>query len=254
MKRRLFLALVLAPVALAARAQDYLREQRWEAEVLSSLVVGEPVRISLPPKGTFLGLYTQGRAGRPAVLLVHGSGVHPDHGVIGILRGALADRGLSTLSIQMPVLAADARAEDYVPLFPQAAERIAAAADWLKAKGHRTIVLASHSLGSWMSQYYLASASAAPFVAWTCMGRAGRLAKPARPIPILDVYGENDLPLVLRYAPERRRTLEHIPGSRQIVIAGADHFYTGKETELTEALLPFIEASDPTLKALRTRR
>lgn len=243
--RRLFLALVLATGALEARAQDYQREERWEAEVLSSLVVGKAVRIGLPRSGTFLALYTEGRAGRPAVVLVHGIGVHPDHGVIGILRVALADSGLSTLSIQMPVLAADARSEDYLPLFPEAAARIAAAADWLNAKGYRTIVLLSHSLGSWMSQYYLQSAKAAPFAAWICMSRDGELAEPARAIPILDVYAADDLPVVLRYAGERRRILQRAPGGRQIVIAGADHFYTGKESELTEALLAFVEASVP---------
>ncbi len=243
MKRRLFLALTIAAAAFPAGGQDYLREQRWKAEVLSNLVVGDAVRIALPSGGAFLGLYTQGHPGRPVVLLVHGAGVHPDHGVIGILRVALADRGFTTLSIQMPVLAADARAEDYLPLFPEAAERIAAAADWLGARQHAPIVILSHSLGSWMTERYLQSTKAAPFAAWICMGRSGKLAPPPRPIPILDVYGENDLPTVLRDAAERRRTVERISGSRQVVIAGADHFYTGKEAELTDALVPFIEAS-----------
>ena len=243
MKRRLFLAATLAAAALAASGQDYLREQRWKNEVLASLVVGEAVRIGSPSAGSFLGLYTQGRPGRPAVLLVHGAGVHPDHGVIGILRVALADRGFTTLSIQMPVLAADARTEDYLPLFPEAAERIAAAAQWLGARGDGPVVILSHSLGAWMTERYLHSAKAARFAAWICMGRSGALDLPARPLPLLDVYGEKDLPTVLRYAPERRRSIGGIAGSRQVVIAGADHFYTGKEAELTEALVPFIQAS-----------
>ena len=243
MKRRLFLALIVVTAADAARGQDYLREQRWTADVLSSLVVGEAVRIGLASGATFLGLYTPGRAGRPVVLLVHGAGVHPDHGVIGIVRVALADRGFTTLSIQMPVLAADARAEDYLPLFPEAAERIAAGAHWLEGKQRRPIVILSHSLGSWMAQSYLQSPAAVAFAAWICMGRSGPLGAPARPVPILDVYGERDLPMVLRYAGERRRTLERVAGSRQVMIAGADHFYTGREAELTDALVPFIEAA-----------
>jgi len=243
MKRRVFLALAVASAALPAGGQDYLREQRWKSEVLSSLVVGEAVRLELPSGVGFLGLYTEGRPGRPSVLLVHGAGVHPDHGVIGSLRIALADRGLTTLSIQMPVLAADARAEDYLPLFPDAGERIAAAAAWLQAGAHAPIVILSHSLGAWMTERYLQSTKATPFAAWICMGRSGPLVAPARPIPILDVYGDRDLPPVLAHAEERRRTLERIPGSSQIVIAGADHFYTGRESELTDALVPFIEAA-----------
>jgi pimeloyl-ACP methyl ester carboxylesterase len=242
MKRRCFLAWAIATAALPSGGQDILREQRWKNEVLSNLVVGDAVRISLPSGSAFLGLYTQGRAGQSAVLLVHGAGVHPDHGVIGILRVALADRGYTTLSIQMPVLAADARTQDYLPLFPEAGERIAAAAGWLEARTQDPIVILSHSLGAWMTERYLESTKAAPFAAWICMGRSGALAGPAHPIPILDVYGEHDLALVLRYAEERRRALQLIPGSRQVMIPGADHFYTGKEPELTDALVPFIEA------------
>lgn len=243
MNRRRFLALAIAAAALPANGQDVLREQRLKAEVLASLVVGDAVRIALPTGEGFLGLYTKGRAGQPGVVLVHGAGVHPDHGVIGIVRVALADRGFTTLSIQMPVLAADARTEDYLPLFPEAAQRIAAAADWLEAKSQAPIVILSHSLGAAMTESYLRSAKAAPFAAWICMGRSGALSLPARPLPILDVYGQHDLPLVLRHAEERRRVLVSISGSRQIVIAGADHFYTGKEVELTDALVPFIEAA-----------
>lgn len=134
-------------------------------------------------------------------------------------------------------------------MFPGAAARIAAAADWLGTRQRAPIVILSHSLGAWMTERYLRSAKAAPFAAWICMGRSGTLAPPARPIPILDVYGENDLPTVLRDAAERRRTVEPISGSRQVVIAGADHFYTGKEAELTAALVPFIEAAASETKA-----
>jgi pimeloyl-ACP methyl ester carboxylesterase len=157
--------------------------------------------------------------------------VHPDHGVIGSLRVALSDMGFATLSIQMPVLPADAPAEDYVPLFPAAAARIAAAAEWLKGRGARNMVLASHSLGSWMSQYYLERAGNPPFAAWVCMGRGGPV--PALPLPVLDVYGEKDNPAVLKSAAARR-------ASRQVVIAGADHFYTGEEEELARVLGEFI--------------
>src|SRR3970282_918484 len=118
-------------------------------------VVGDAVQVASPSGRAFLGLHTQGEPGKPALLLVHGIGVHPDHGVIGILRVALSDMGFTTLSIQMPVLGADAPGQDYSPaLFPEAAQRIAAAAQWLAGKGERKVVLASHSLGSWMSQYY----------------------------------------------------------------------------------------------------
>jgi pimeloyl-ACP methyl ester carboxylesterase len=243
------LALLLAVVSLGASAQDYAREARWKSEVLGNLVVGDAVDVVPPGGRAFLGLYTAGEPAKPAVLIVHGIGVHPDHGVIGILRGALADMGFSTLSIQMPVLAADAQSEDYHPeLFPESSARIAAGHAWLGAKGHRAVVLASHSLGSWMSQYHLesgnpAAQSGAParFAGWVSMGRGGTLGDPARiGVPVLDLYGEKDLPAVLSSAAARREALQRLPGSRQSVIAGADHFYTGREQLLAAEIREFI--------------
>jgi pimeloyl-ACP methyl ester carboxylesterase len=197
--------------------------------VLGNLVVGDAVQIALPGGRTFLGLHTPGE--KAAVLIVHGIGVHPDHGVIGSLRVALSDMGCTTLSIQMPVLAADAQPQDYYPaLFPEASARIAAAAEWLKSRGAKNVVLASHSLGSWMAQYHLEHAK--PRLAgWISMGRSGAI--PELPLPVLDVYGENDNPGVLKSAAARR-------ASKQVVIRGADHFYTGKEDELARVLGEFI--------------
>ena len=205
---RLTALIVFAAIALPALAQDYAREARWQAEVLGNLVVGDAVQIPGASGRRFLGLHTEGAPGRPAVLIVHGIGVHPDHGVIGSLRVALADMGFTTLSIQMPVLAADAKVEDYHPaLFPEAAQRLAAAADWLRGRGHKRIVLASHSLGSWMSEYYLETAKRNAFVGWACMGRGGELRLGGLAIPVLDVYGEQDLPAVLKSAAARRAAL-----------------------------------------------
>lgn len=232
--RRVLAFLLLCACSLAAAAQDYAREQRWRAEVLGNLVVGDAVELRTAAGRAFLGLYTEGKAGMAAVLLVHGIGVHPDHGIIGSLRVALSDMGFATLSIQMPVLAADAQPQDYYPaLFPEAASRIAAAAQWLASRKHEKIVLASHSLGSWMSQHYLESAKPPAVKAWVCMGRGGSLG--SLPLPVLDVYGERDLPAVLKSAPARRAT-------KQVRIAGTDHFYTGREDELARVLREFIEA------------
>lgn len=113
-------------------------------------MVGDAVEIRAAGRG-FLGLYAAGKAGLPAIVVVHGIGVHPDHGIIGSLRVALNDMGFTTLSIQMPVLGAEARPQDYPPLFAEAAARISAAAAWLKDKGAERLVLASHSLGAAMS-------------------------------------------------------------------------------------------------------
>jgi len=190
----------------------------------------------------FLGLYTPVEHAKAAVLLVHGIGVNPDYGVIGILRVALSDLGYATLSIQMPVEPAEATAADYYPkLFPEAVERIRAGAAWLAGKGYAHPVLLSHSLGSWMSESYFGATPGAPFAAWVCLGRGGAFGDLGKlRVPLLDVSGENDLRAVLRARGERRRALQAKPGSRQTVIAGADHFYTGREQGLAQQIGAFI--------------
>ena len=216
----------------AVHAQDYEREARWRSEVVGNLVVGDAVDLRLPSGRTFLGLYAAGKAELPALLIVHGSGVHPDHGVIGSLRVALSDMGFTTLSVQMPVLAADAPAQDYYPrVFPEAAARIGAAAAWLRQKHEGKMALVSHSLGAWMSQYYLENAKSPPFAGWVSLGRGG--AMPKLPLPVLDVYGEKDFPAVLQSAAERRASV-------QVRIAGADHFYNGREAELAGLIGDFV--------------
>ena len=237
------LAALLLGLALPALAQDYERERRWASEIAPSLVVGDAVYLKSAQGREFLGLYAAGGNSGTAVLLVHGIGVHPDHGVIGVLRVALSEMGYATLSIQMPVLGSDAAPADYPPLFAEAAERIGAGARWLKDRGAGRVVLLSHSLGSAMSGAYIARTPDAPFAAWVCMGLGGKFGD-LRNLrgPVLDLLGDGDLPGVLRDEWRRRLALGAIPGSRQVTIPGADHHYSGREKELASAIAAFMAA------------
>ena len=234
------LLVVLLAFALPAAAQDYEREKRWAAEVVPNLVVGDAVQISAADR-TFLGIYTEAKDAKSAILLVHGVGVHPDHGVIGILRVSLSDAGYSTLSIQMPVLRSDAANDEYAPLFQESAARIQAGADWLAQKGYARPVLLSHSMGSRMSNAYFERRRDAPFAAWVCMGLSGPYGRMVNvEVPVLDLYGENDLPGVRSAAWRRGVAVGGIPGSAQRMIPAADHFYTGHEKELAAVILEFL--------------
>jgi len=239
-----WVAWILLAAAFSAAAQDYEREKRWAAEIVPSLVVGDAVQLKLPSGREFLGLYTERKGTPAAVLLLHGVGVHPDHGVIGTLRVALADMGYATLSIQLPVQKSDAQLEDYFPaVFPEAVERVRAAGTWLAGHGYRRVVLLSHSMGSWMANVYYENTADSPFAAWVCMGLTGGFGgmRNVR-VPVLDVYGEQDLAQVLRADWRRRATLVAIDGSKQVRIAGADHHYTGKEKELAAQIRDFISS------------
>jgi pimeloyl-ACP methyl ester carboxylesterase len=143
----------------------------------------------------------------------------------------------------MPVQKPDAGLNDYYPkVFPESTERIAAGARWLKQKGAGKVVLLSHSMGSWMANVYYERTQDAPFAAWICMGLTGGFGGMQNVhAPVLDMYGEHDLPPVLRADWRRRATIGSIAGSKQVRIPGADHQYTGMEKQLAAAIREFLD-------------
>lgn len=243
---RIWAVLAAGLLAGAASAQDYEREKRWADEIVPGIVVGDPVWLETGAGRPFLGLLTEPKDARTALVLVHGIGMHPDHGLVGQLRGLLADRGYATLSIQMPVQAKEATAEAYYPaVFPEAIDRIGVAASYLRQKGYRRLILVSHSMGAWMSNAYLdAHARDTPYMAWVCIGLTGSysLRTASYRFPIFDAFGENDLLPTLRGEASRARVVESKPGSRQIRFAGADHYFNGKEPVLADEIDRFIRS------------
>lgn len=241
------IAAIIAALLLGtpgAAAQDYEREKRWSEEIMPALVVGDAVWLETGSGRKFLGIYTLVRNARGSVVLVHGVGVHPDHGMIGVLRTKLSDLGYTTLAIQMPVQPADRGSEDYYPkLFPEALERIGSAAAWMRSRGHERLSLVSHSMGSWMANEYFDATPQSPYLAWVCLSLTGGFSWPMHfsRRPILDVYGEDDLPVATSAAWRRRLTLTTtVEKSRQVMIPGADHFYTKKEDELAGVIADWL--------------
>jgi hypothetical protein len=252
--KRIALSVLFAALASFAGAApptpDYAREQRIAEEIVPAVVVGDPVRLPGPDGRSFLGLLTVVPKAKAAVVLVHGYGVHPDWGLIGELRSSLADAGYTTLSIQMPVLAADAKADDYLALFPDAAQRITAAVEYLQGKEYRKIALVSHSLGSRMSNDYvlgtlpasLLAPSTNPLAAWVAIGMTSDYRGGARfRFPLLDLYGENDLPAVLKGAARRKDVVDKLDDSRTMMVPQADHFFNGRYKELDKAVREFLD-------------
>ena len=241
--RLLPLFLLLIAAALAHADPDYAREKRWAGEITPGLVVGDAVYLTQKSGHKFLAIYSAAPQPRAAVITVHGSGVHPDWALIGVLRSQLADQGYATLSVQMPVLAADAKADAYPPLFPDAAERLHAAVAFLKAKGHRKIAIASHSMGARMSNLFLAGTPDHGVGAWISIGvSSGEFADAGKlRLPVLDIYGERDFPQVLQQANARAAVLKTLKGSAQIEVAGADHFFAGRESELVRQVKQFLD-------------
>ena len=94
-------------------------EQRWAEQLRDNIVIGEPTDLPLTgvksdgsagksAENTFFSIYTPHTTSSPkgAVILMHGSGAHPDWGdIIHPLRSELPDKGWATLSIQLPLAA-----------------------------------------------------------------------------------------------------------------------------------------------------
>jgi predicted alpha/beta-hydrolase family hydrolase len=237
----LFAALLLAPVLAFAQA-DYAREKRWAEEITPAILVGDPLYLALKSGHKFLAIYAPAAPANPGVIVVHGLGVHPDWGLINPLRSQLADSGYATLSVQMPVLAAGARGDQYPPLYAEAAERLRAAVAFLRSKGHAKIALVSHSMGSRMSNFFLNNPADTQIDAWVAIGISGVFTSPSDfKVPVLDLFGEKDLPAVLDNAGKRAQALLTVRGSGQIRIAGADHFFTGQETQLVGQVRQFLD-------------
>ena len=193
----------------------------------------------------FLAIHAPAANAKGAVVVVHGIGVHPDHGMIGVLRTKLADLGWTTLSIQMPVQAADARLEAYYPAAVSRGRRPHRPRGRVAA-GPGGEARSPSCRTAWARGWPTSTSTRprqSPFAAWACLGLTGgySLATWFSPRPILDVYGENDLEPSVGAAWRRRLTLASAPaGSRQVMIAGADHFYAGKEDELARAVSSWL--------------
>lgn len=254
MMRALVLAFVVSANCLAQTAQpaqpDYAREKRWADEITPAILVGDPVYLALKSGHKFLALHapdgTRGKA-RAGVIVVHGRGTHPDWGLINPVRSQLAEQGYATLSVQMPVLAADAADEAYPALFPEAAERLQAAVAYLQAQGHRKIAIVSHSLGSRMVNHFLAAVynrgAADAINAWVSVGINSGVYLQAETFraPVLDIYGDKGFPLVMQNAARRADAIKRVRGSAQISVAGADHYFTGMESELVRHVKRFLD-------------
>jgi len=240
-------------LALPVIASDLLREQRWANEIVDAILVGEPVWLEAGDH-RFLSLYTEpeGDARHGAVVLVHGVGVHPDWpDVINPLRERLPEHGWATLSLQMPVLEAEAGVNEYYRIFPEVLPRLDAGLRFLRERGYRTVVVAGHSLGSQMAAYWVAQSTAAELKGFIAVGLSGaeRIGHGATldylagiSVPMLDLFGEHDLRTVKKTTAARAAAVRRAGNSDyvQVEVDGADHMFRGSDAPLVEAVVNWL--------------
>ncbi len=240
---------------LAATQSNVDKEQRWAEQVVDGLLDGDEVWLDDGDGHEFLGILTESDGeDSHAVILVHGIGVHPNWpDVIYPLREALLEHGTTSLSIQMPILANDADNVAYAPLFEEVPARLEAAIDYLVETGFDDISLVAQSMGASMVAYYLAR-DPDPRVgsaALIGMGPGYEFASNIEALkkielPMLDLYGSEDLEAVVasaqdRAAAGRARARE---AYRQVRVDGANHFFQGRETALKQQVIDWLDGLD----------
>ena len=228
------------------------REKSWADQVVDTVIVGEPVWLN-GRRHKFLALYAPPTpAGSQGVILIHGRGVHPAWGFIDNLRSDLADAGFHTLSLQMPILAADTPFGAYGKTFPEAFERLEAGIKYLKQKGVNRVFLVGHSSGAMTAVAYTAKHPQAPVAGIVAIGLStfsggSDYMQPAIMLksvhlPVLDIYGANDLHEVLAFNEARRAAAQaaNNKGYSAVRIADANHFFTDHYEALKKQTLDWI--------------
>lgn len=234
--------IILVSTNLAVAAADYAREQRWADEVTPGIVVGEAVYLKQKNRHQFLAIYSENAQATMGLVIVHGMGIHPDWGMINTLRQDLVDEGFTTLSIQMPVLAADADFRQYPSVFDEAAERLQLSVAYLKNKGYQRVAIVSHSNGSRMSRVYMAQ-NPKEVNAWAALSLTQGDTYAGINAPILDLYGAKDLPHVIKAVEKRKASFKN-SASKQIEINDCNHFFNNHENEMVKNVSTFLKEHD----------
>jgi hypothetical protein len=231
---------------------DFEREARLADEIIDVILDGEPEWLEADGR-EFLSIYTAAEDPAVAVLILHGRGFHPDWAdTVNPLRVGLVERGYSTLSLQMPVLAKDAKYYDYVPIFHYAHARIEAGIRFLRDNGHRKVVLLAHSCGVHMAMDWIRMDNDRNIDAFIGLGMgATDYQQPMHQafpldwiqVPVLDLYGAQEYPAVIRLAPRRKAMIDKAGNarSRQVVLPDANHYFTDQGDPLVSAVADWID-------------
>lgn len=232
-------------------------EKRWAEQLEDNIVTGDPLYL---PAGAdkqsdnaFFAIFTPETTEEAlgAIILIHGTGAHPDWGdVIHPLRVELPDMGWATLSIQAPLIYPDKKdPQSRKEVIEASLPRIQSAIDYLKPN-YSKIVIVAHSFGTLMALDFLQKHASdtlpdetpviksAVIIGTPSQGKEIPLNSPAMiekiTIPLLDLYGSNDLLSVMNSAKARKKAA-HKAGNkqyRQSETLGANHFYLGLDNEL----------------------
>jgi pimeloyl-ACP methyl ester carboxylesterase len=213
---------------------DYAREDRMIAEIEDAVMDGDVEYLPLKGDKEVFSIYMEPDVDKPkgGVIILHSRGYHANwSSTIKPLRVGLAEKGWHTLSVQMPVLEKSAKYYDYVSVFPYSHERIDAALSFYKQRGVDNVILVSHGCGAHMSMSYFDKYGDEKINAYVGIGMGAtdykqkvikRFPLDIMLKPVLDVYGENDFPGVIRLSESRQNLMDVAANTKsaQMVIKG----------------------------------
>lgn len=237
------------------RIAEQLAEARPEQEVVW-LQAGERKFISL-----YQGYDTEQAQG--AVIILHGMGGHPDWPeVINPLRTSLPALGWATLSLQLPVLSPAEPIAEYGLTMDDAKQRIQAAVQQLRDWQFSNIVVIGHSYGAATAAQALSANDIKNVKALVAISmQAPQFLSPrlkllkqleSIEIPVLDIYGSRDTLEVLRKVDDRRLAARKQGNAayQQMVIDGADHYFTGLMDVLIKRIHSWLLKVSPGVRIL----
>lgn len=240
---------------------DSDKEHAIADKVSAQLKYGELIWLHSGKNSDFPAIYTLPvyNYKQRAVILLHSMSAHMDWPVvITPLRESLRDEMWASLSIQLPVIATEKSPAEYSKTLDEAARRIHSAVQYLRGEGHGKIVLIGYGFGATTAAFFLAGDHTHGVQAFVGISMLAR--KYLAPhvnllayleklyLPVLDIYGSNDLPVIVRTADDRRLFSQKNGTYQfsQVIIEGADHYYTGCEQTLVDNIINWLEGLDST--------
>lgn len=271
--------LATLPSLSVAQSYDPAYEQELGRSLENGLKSGEALWLD-GDQGKFFAVYNPDQSGQPkgGVVILHDANSHPDKPeVIQPLRRDLPEHGWATLSIQLPQLAS---ISDYIDKQDAINKRIGSAIQYLQSAGLNNIALLGHGTGAMAATSFLASQNSSSIQAFVAVSLgvieikdqteslSDQLAKIT--LPILDIYGSNDLDHVTTTAKSRAlaakissnsatrsNRLEAFKRSamakssaqrsqgyisyRQIQVEGANHDFVAAPFLLTKRIIGWLE-------------
>jgi hypothetical protein len=223
---------------------DRTREAGIAEQAIATLFDGKPVRIQ--PQGNnardFQAVWLPGEAGKPVVVITHGVTDNLADEALTEMALAINELGYGALNLQLPVTKKECEGSDAYPAtFPEAIQRINAAADWVRAQGNPDIALYGH----WIGNVYFQNTANAPYKYWIANGLTGNFRSIGEnpSLKILDIYGSNGIAITRRTAWLRKIWMLFGKDGQQVAIADAPQDFAGKYGEAATAIDRFLAAS-----------